>query len=116
MIEIPRRYSISVEHIPREKDADLVMLELTPKNGKVDYSEWEDWVLSNRNMTEADAKRFSALSPDHKRMDTFVETLVDIASGKMKKVGGDELLSGIEIVFATFDANKDGQIDVEELT
>ena len=49
-------------------------------------------------------------------MDTFVETLVDIASGKMKKVGGDELLSGIEIVFATFDANKDGQIDVEELT
>ena len=87
MIEIPRRYSISVEHIPREKDADLVMLALdADKNGKVDYSEWEDWVLSNRNMTEADAKRFSALSPDHKRMDTFVETLVDIASGKMKKL------------------------------
>lgn len=117
MIEIPRRYSIPVENIPREKDADLVMLALdADKNGKVDYSEWERWVLSNRNMTEADAERFSALSPTHKRMDTFVETLVGIASKKIKKVGGDELLSGIKMVFATYDANKDGQIDADELT
>ena len=116
LVELPRRYNANPDDIPTSSDADLVMSALDADgDGQVDYEEWEEWVVSNRTMTEADISSFASISPTHGRLNRFVESIVKIASDKMRRLGGDQLLRGLRMMFEEFDTNENGAIDMDEL-
>jgi Ca2+-binding EF-hand superfamily protein len=116
LVELPRRYNANPDDIPTSSDADLVMSALDADgDGHVDYEEWEEWVVSNRTMTEADISSFASISPTHGRLNRFVESIVKIASDKMRRLGGDQLLRGLRMMFEEFDTNENGAIDMDEL-
>lgn len=116
MIDLPLRFYVDPSKIPTSSDVDTVMNALdADESGEIDFDEWKDWILGNRNMSKKQRETFAAQSTSHNRLNGFVETLIQITADMTLPLGGeDDLREGLVTIFNE-SATPEGHVGANEV-